>query len=347
MEKSDRLTLDIRSGTVIKVVFILLAFVLAYILRDIVIVILTSVVIASAVEPATAWFKKLRIARAPAVLLVYIVSFGLFFGLLYAFIPPVVNELSDLSSTLPERLKSIEILPSVSTADLARDLSVSDVLSGVEDTFGVMTGDVARTATAIFGGLLNFVLIVVISFYLAVQERGIENFLRVITPTKNEHYVIGLWQRTQNKIGLWAQGQLLLGVLVGMLVFLGLMIFRIEYAFLLAILAAVFELIPVFGPILAAVPAMAIGFNQSPTLGIIITCFYLIIQQFENHLFYPLVVKKIVGIPSIAVILALLVGAKLAGFLGLILAVPVATLLIELADDLEKEKMARAHQDAQ
>lgn len=340
------MSLEIRSGTVIKVALILLGFIAIYFLRDIVLVILTSVVIASAVEPATTWFKKYRVARVPAVLLVYIFSFAIFFGLLYAFIPPLAGEFSDLAATLPDRLKSIEILPNVSTADLTRDLSVSDVLSSVEGTFGVMTGDVARTATSIFGGLLNFVLIVVLSFYLAVQENGIANFLRIIAPTKSEKYIIDLWKRTQIKIGLWMQGQLLLGVLVGVLVFLGLMIFRIEYAFLLAILAAVFELIPVFGPILSAVPAIAIGFSVSPTLGVTIACFYLIIQQFENHLFYPLVVKKIVGIPSIAVILALIIGAKLAGFLGLLLAVPAAVLLMELADDLEKEKAAHAHDNA-
>ncbi len=342
MIMGDKTVIDIRSRTVVRVVLVLLGFVLAYILRDVILVILTSVVIASAVEPATKKMGTYRIARVPAVLLVYLISFAVFFGLLYAFIPPLTSELSSLSSTLPDRLKSLEILPSVSTADLVKDLSVADVVNGVENTFGVMTGDVARTATTIFGGLLNFVLIIVISFYLAVQERGIENFLRIITPTENERYVIDLWKRTQTKIGLWMQGQLLLGILVGILVFLGLTIFRIKYAFLLAVLAAVFELIPVFGPILSAVPAIAIGFNQNLTLGITITCFYLIIQQFENHLFYPLVVKKIVGIPSIAVILALLVGAKLAGFLGILLAVPAATLLMELADDYEKEKLARA-----
>lgn len=341
--EANKVSLEIKAGTVVKVLLVILGFWAAYILRDILLVILTSVVIASAVEPATAFFKRFRVARVPAVLLVYLFAFVVFFGLLYFFIPPVVGELSGLASTLPDRLKNIEIIPSVSTADITKDLSVADLLSGVESTFGVMTGDVARTATLIFGGLLNFVLIVVISFYLAVQERGIENFLRIISPSKNEKYVIDLWKRTQAKIGLWMQGQLLLGVLVGVLVFLGLMIFRIEYAFLLAILAAVFELIPVFGPILSAVPAIAIGFSVSPTLGITITCFYLIIQQFENHLFYPLVVKKIVGIPSIAVILALLIGAKLAGFLGLILAVPAAVLLMELADDLEKEKASHAN----
>lgn len=339
------MTLEIKTSSVAKALFVGLAFVLAYVLRDIVLVILTSVVIASAVEPATVWFKKFKIARVPAVLLVYVISFSLLFFLLYVFIPPISSELASLASTLPDKLKTVEILPSWSSTDLANNVSVADLLSGVQKSVVAVTGDIAHTTTAIFGGLLNFILIVVISFYLAVQERGIENFLRIVTPAKNEPYIIGLWKRTQAKIGLWIQGQLILGLLVGVLVFLGLMIFRIEYAFLLAILAAVFELIPVFGPILSAVPAITLGFSQSVTLGITITGFYLIIQQFENHLFYPLVVKKIVGIPSIAVIIAMLVGAKLAGFLGILLAVPAATLLMELADDLGKEKLARANHD--
>ncbi|MDP3726617.1 MAG: AI-2E family transporter, partial [bacterium] len=174
---------------------------------------------------------------------------------------------------------------------------------------------------------------------LSVQEKGIETFLRLVSPLRHEKRIISLWHRSQTKIGLWMQGQLLLGLIVGILVYLGLTILGVPYAFLLAVLSAVFEIIPMFGPILASVPAIALGFTESISLGLMVFGLYVIIQQFENHLIYPLVVRKVVGVSPILVIISLVIGAKLAGFLGILLAVPVAAALMELADDMQKEKI--------
>ena len=166
-----------------------------------------------------------------------------------------------------------------------------------------------------FGGIFSFILILVLSFYLAVQEKGIENFLRLITPLKYERYVLDLWQRSQHKIGLWMQGQMLLGFIVGVLVFLGLNVLGVRHALFLAVLTALLEIIPLFGPKIAAVPAVLIGFLESVPLGFMVLGLYVIIDQFESHLIYPLVVRKVVGISPIIVILALIIGGKLAGFL--------------------------------
>jgi len=197
----------------------------------------------------------------------------------------------------------------------------------------------------VFGGILQFILIVVLSFYLAVQEDGVAAFLRVVTPERYEPHLLSLWKRTQRKIGYWMQGQLFLAVLVGVLVYLGLMILGIKNALFLAVLAAIFETIPLFGPILAAIPAIGIAYasgtavaDPGVTSALLIAGWYLIIQQFENHLFYPWVVKKIVGVPPMIVILALIVGAQLGGFLGLFVSVPVVATLMEFLDDVQRRK---------
>ena len=135
------------------------------------------------------------------------------------------------------------------------------------------------------------------------------------------------------------QGQLLLAFIVVVLVYLGLTILGVPYAFFLALLAGVFELIPVFGPILSAIPAAIIAFSDGGlSLGLMTVGLFLIVQQFENHLIYPLVVRKVIGIHPIMVIIALLAGAKLAGFLGIILSVPLAAALKEYIDDVERKK---------
>jgi len=329
--------ISITAGTIVKGLAILLGAWGLWILRDLLMVIVTSVILASSIEPGIKFLSRLRIHRIPAVLLMYVCIAGLFFGLIVAFVPPIVNEAADITQKLPSMMQSVDknilgdkgILSNVFWGDnKAGDSSVNPAL---EDLFGA--------ASAIFGGIFSFVLIVVLSFYFAMQERGIENFLRIILPFGNEEYAINLWERSKAKIGKWMQGQLLLGVLIFVLVYLGLTIFGVPYAMSLALLAGVLEIIPVFGPILAAIPGVILAFTVGgPTLAAIVAGFYLLVQQFESHLIYPLVVRKVVGVPPILVILALIIGAQLGGFLGILISVPVAAALMELVEDIERKK---------
>lgn len=344
MEEVKNIKVNISIATLVKVVVVLAAAFVFYLLRDIVLIILTSVVIASAVSPAANWFAKYKVPRVFAILLVYVIAFSVIGGTFFFFLPPLLTDFSDIAFKIPAQLNTLinnnPTWSSMATlfGNFSTKFSVEEVVSS-----GLFDSSLPQNAMdltrAIFGSIFEFILIVVISFYLAVQKNGVENFLRVIIPgKKEEEHVINLWKRTEVKIGLWMQGQLLLAVIIGALVFLGLTLFQVKYALTLAIIAAVFELIPIFGPILASVPAILFGFGDSTILGLIMIGLYTIIQQFENHLLYPLVVKKIIGVNPLIVIISLLVGYELFGFLGMVLAVPLATLLMELISDIEKEK---------
>lgn len=336
--------LVISTGTIVRTVVVLTVAFLFYLLLDLVFIILTSVVIASAVEPATRWLATYKIPRVWSVLSIYLVSFLCIIGFLYFFIPPLFVDISRLAETLPAKIESITFLEQLSpitdlTGSATSGFSLESMLRDLQLVLADLSSGTFTTASTIFGGAFSFVLIMVLSFYLAVQDRGIENFLRIIVPLRYEAYVIDLWNRSQHKIGQWMKGQLLLGLIVGVLVYLGLTILGVKYALTLAILAALFELIPIFGPILSAIPAVLLATIDDATLGLMTLGLYIIIQQFENHLIYPLVVKSIVGVPAIIVIIALVVGGQLAGFLGIILAVPVATVFMEMARDAERRKL--------
>ncbi|OHA83486.1 MAG: hypothetical protein A2937_00045 [Candidatus Yonathbacteria bacterium RIFCSPLOWO2_01_FULL_47_33b] len=341
--------ISITAGTIVKGIAILVGFWALYLLRDLVLVILTAVVLASSIEPAVKFLGKYRVHRIPAVLGVYVTLTGLFVGLFYAFVPPLLGEVYDFANRLPGVAR--EVTPDIFMGNdgimkkgellltqFSAGAPASELLVTMSNIMRSSQG-FATTAGSVFGGLFSFVLIVVLSFYFAMQERGIENFLKIVIPFGKEDYAINLWERSKEKIGKWMQGQLLLGVLIFILVYLGLTIFGIPYALLLALLAGILEIIPVFGPIIAAIPAVALAFSSGGTsLALIITGFYLLVQQFESHLIYPLVVRKIVGVPPILVILALIVGAELAGFLGILISVPVIAAIMELVDDIEKKK---------
>ena len=347
MTESNRPAITISMGTVAKTILLLLFVWLLFVIKDIILIVLVSVVIASAIEPAVRWLARYHLPRTPAVLIVYVLAFVFLVGLVPFFFIPVIKDFVGAAATLPQRIGSLSFLsaPDGFFASLSRLSYFSNFSSDLQGAFAGLSRGFLETASFIFGGFFSFIMIVVISFYLAVQEDGIANFLRLVTPARSESYIINLWHRAQRKIGLWMQGQMLLGLLVGVIVYLGLTILQIEYALVLAMMVAVFELIPVFGPILSAVPAILIGFGHSPASGFLVFGFYIVMQQFENHLLYPLVVKKIVGVPSIVVILALIVGAKLVGFLGIILAVPMSVVLIELLSDFEQRKKV-PHRDA-
>jgi len=340
--------ISISTKSVVKVLFVLLLAYLLFIVRDLLLVILASVILASAIEPITRFLMRRKIPRALAVIMIYIGTFSLLAILVTSFLPPLAKDVKDVFNTIPKYIESVstndfEQFPGLSFVLNQVNLSVanSDFFNQIATFTGQATFGFVATAAAIFGGVFSLILIIVISFYLAVQEDGVADFLRIVTPIKKEKYIIDLWKRSQRKIGLWMQGQLLLGVIVGVLTFLGLSILGVKNAFLLAVLAGSFELIPLFGPILSAIPAIGVALVQDGfTLALLVAGLFLIIQQFENHLIHPLVVKKIVGIPALVAIISLIVGAEIAGFLGMLIAVPITAALMEYLSDVEKIKLA-------
>lgn len=342
---NDRpVSISITGGSVVTAVLILTGAWFIYDLRNLILVLVTAVVIASAIEPAVAALGRRKIPHVLAVLLLYVLLFGAFFGLFYFFIPTIFGELTNLIALLPgyldtfNRWVEFDDYARLFGADAVPAISTTGLMEGLRNVLGAagLFGNAFTAVANIFGGVLSFVLIVVFSFYFTVLRTGVDDFLYVVTPKRYQTYILDVWERSRRKIGLWMQGQLLLGVIVGVLVFLGLTILGVKHALLLAVLAGVFEIIPVFGPIFASIPAIALGFlDGGLTLGLLVVALYVIVQQFESHLIHPLVVTRVVGVPPLLVILSLIIGAQLAGFLGILLSIPVAATIQELVKDVK------------
>ncbi len=372
--EGNKFTVNITPGSFLKGILIILLFWFLFFIKDIVLVVLVAIVIASGLEPLISWFKRIKISRLPAAIISYLGIIAILAGIIFFFLPAVLDEASSFLSTLPKYLDSTtlwnplnitstdisipqKVVQSLSEGvnnptQLVKDISASqlksttvtgsgigDLVKSIQDITSNISSGFLKIVSGIFGGLLSFVLIVVLSFYLLVQEDGVGKFLGLISPVKHEKYITDLWKRSQRKIGQWMQGQLLLGVIVAVLVYLGLMILGVRNALLFAVITGLFEIIPVFGPIISAIPPIIVAFiDGGVTSALLVAGLYLIVQQFEGHLIYPLVVRKIVGVSPIIVILALIVGAKLAGFLGIVLSVPLVSALMEFVEDVEKRK---------
>ncbi|MBU4332000.1 AI-2E family transporter, partial [Patescibacteria group bacterium] len=147
----------------------------------------------------------------------------------------------------------------------------------------------------------------------------------------------------QKKIGSWLRGQVILMIIIGILSYIGLLILGVRYALLLALFAGLMEIIPYIGPIFGAVPAVFIALTQSPIKGLLVIVLYLIIQQLENNLIVPKIMKRAVGLNPIVVILVILIGGKIAGIVGALIAVPVATAFsVMLKDFLDLRKQGES-----
>ena len=345
-------SITITIGTILKTIVILGLAWVALKLYSVLLIVLTAIVISSAVEPGVRALMRHKFPRVLGVLAVYVVMIGTFFTIFYFFLPSVLADFATFVQSLPKYLEAFnstgafDQYANILGVQAPSTITAAEIMDSVRGVFNVggAFSNAVTAASQIFGGVFSFVLIIVFSFYFAVIETGVDDFLRIVTPKSHQAYVQGLWRRSQHKIGLWMQGQLILALIIGVLVYLGLTILGVPHALVLAVIAAAFEIIPVFGPVLAAVPAVTIAFVAGGgSLGMLTVALFVIAQQFENHLIYPLVVTRVVGVPPLLVILALIIGAELAGFLGIILSVPVAAALQEFVHDIEHGRIPKGN----
>lgn len=308
--------------------------------KQIILLILTSVVLASFIERPTTWLENHKIPRIVSVLFFYLIGFAIFGSILYVFVPLFFDELGSLVTLIPADSQAAVVIDFVKNGGFS--LGVDGARQALPSLGGdISTGGLFQAISTFFGGVLNFVLVLVISFYLAIQKNGISHFLRLVTPIQYEGRVISIWKRTQAKIGDWFKGQLFVALIQFMLTFVVLTLIGMPYALSLALLSGILGIIP-YGIVLATIPAVAVGYLFGGVkMGIIVMVLYFIFQQLENYIWQPVIIRRTTGVPSLMVLLSLIIGAKLAGVLGLILGMPVAVLLIELMRSYEERKLAQ------
>lgn len=339
-------TITISTGTIVRILAIVTVFAGLFYVSDFLIALLVSVVLASSVEMPIRALAKWGVPRSVSVVTLFLSLILAVAAVVFIFIPPLADDIALFIKTLPKILESFRIFGrdmgfkdlSLAVSDLSRDISKGQILTILKTSLFGTSGFFATTSVVV-AGIINLILTFVLAFYLALEENGVQKFLRLVVPKHQEEYITDLWARAQKKIGLWMQGQLLLSLLVSLLVYVPSLILGLPYSALLAVLAFVGELIPMVGLTLAMVPAFFIAWTHGGLSLLGVTALiYFIISQLESHVLYPKVMNKMVGVPSVVVIIAIVIGAKLAGIWGVLLAVPLASILMELADDVNKRK---------
>lgn len=327
--------LENSTQVILKVVLAGLILAFLWVIREIIVILVLAFILASAMDPMVDYFSKKRIPRAVSVLAVYVAVLGLAGVVIYLLVPPVIEQFKVLQSNLPAY--SAVFQQKIGSSWMG-SVDVSNIFSGFITNNGE-TSVVSRTF-GVFNGILGFITVLVISFYLVAEEKGMKEFIAALIPHQHQTFTVELLEKIQHKMGLWILGQIILSLSIFVLTWIGLTILGVKYALFLALLAGMLEVVPYIGPFLSAVPGIFFAFIQNPPLAVIVGVLYLLIQKTEGYVLVPKIMEKTVGTSPLVVLVALLIGFKLAGIVGLLIAVPLASAITVVVNEFLSAKTA-------
>lgn len=331
MQEKNQITINISSLTIIKIIGIFLILGFLYLIRDVLIIVFISGILAAALNPMVNFLQRKKIPRIIAILFIFLILLSILGLIITAIIPIFTEQFSQIIENFPQWKEKIsgQFLKMENWG-----FNAQDFLQNWGNKNAAQVGeDIFSKIINIFGSLITFISILVIVFYLLLEVEAIKKIIQSIIPNKFQSYTAKLFIQMQNKISLWLRGQLILCLIIGILSYIGLLILGVKYALLLALIAGIFECIPYLGPILGAIPAIFLAFIQNPLTGFLVIILYLIIQQLENTLLVPKIMSKTVGLNPVIILVVFLIGGKLYGPIGALLAIPVATALSVLIKD--------------
>jgi len=280
--------------------------------RDIILLLFISIILMSALNPLVDRMERLRIPRGMAIMLLYILLWGSIATVFASIIPALVEQTSRLIKVLPSAITSLDFF----------DTRQQEISQQVITRVGSLPENLLKLSIGIFGNLLNVLTTIVITFYLLLERKNLNKYLLVLTGDESPERATRIVNEIERRLGSWVRGQLILMVVVGVVTYIGLRILGVDIALPLAMLAGLLEIIPNIGPIVSSVPAILIAFMIHPLLAVSTAALYFLVQFLENNLLVPKVMQKATGVNPLISILGLMIGLKLAGPVGAILAIP-------------------------
>jgi predicted PurR-regulated permease PerM len=333
----DTVHWDITWTSLFRILVVVAGVFVVYQAREVVGALLIAIVVSLGIGPFVTVFERLRLGRLFGTFVVFLVGLLALATVVYFVIPVVAVEFGAFSGHLNSSLAYL-----FGNGFPALDLSnIGAWLSEAAGILGVSSASITGAIGSVVGRIVLFVATVVASFYLTVEKDGVERLIRAVLPDAYEGPVLSIMDHFRTKVRHWFRAQLELSLIVGVIVGLGSWALGLKYPLVLGLLAAVFELVPIIGPIVTGVVAFLVALADSFTLGISAVIFFVILQQLENHVLAPLIMGRSVEVHPVIVVVAILTGGTLAGIVGIILAVPLAVLAQEIFEHLTSEKRDR------
>lgn len=311
----------IHNQFLVAIIVVAFAFLLLA-LKSVLVTIFVAYILMSAIAPFVSRLEKIGLKRFQATAIIYVLILLVVFLLVLSPIPFFVRQLQSLFENFPSYIERVSSFFGVAP----EGVNVANLLKSE----GSVIGRSAVTLTnTLFGGVFGLLAVTVISFYLTLDHPRIQ---------KNLPEIASLLSAIERKLGAWLLGQLFLGLAVGITVWVGLTLLGIPYAAPIALIAGILEIVPTIGPVIAAIPAIIVALTISPITALVVVGFYILIQVLENYIFVPKIMQRAVGFSPLFILVALIVGGKLAGIAGVLLTIPVALVLSEIVHYFRNDK---------
>ena len=327
--------LDISWATILKISVTAGFFYLFYLLRDVLIWVVFALIISILFEPAINFLRRF-IPRPLAVVFVYVAVFGVIGVSIYLIVPVFVSELNQYSKSSQTYFETI--------SPFLRDLGIEafenfeKFTQTIEEQISAISSSVFSAIGIIFGGIFSTMTILFISLFVSFEERGIERVIGVLTPKKYEAVVLNILEKSQKKVAGWFGTRILASLFIGLLTFFICKVLKVDYGVSFGLFSGVFNFIPIVGPIAAGgVIAVIIAADSWLKAGFFIAAFALI-QMIEGNILTPVLTKRFIGLSPVLVLIALLIGGKLWGLMGALLAIPMAGIFFEFSRDFLKKR---------
>jgi len=312
MDAKDKKFIVISPRSIALFTLIPLALYFLWSVRDILFSLLIAFIVMSSLRPGVDYLVSKKVPRGLSIGLVFSAFILFFLSLISIIIPPIIYETSNLIRSLPLILE--EVAPSLQSYIDISNLS-SYIPNLTNNLFGLISG--------IFSNTLFVIATLFFSLYFLIEENLADKFLHKYTSKERAEKISATLSSAETRMASWFWGELTLMTVVGVLTYLGLILIGVKYALPLAVLAGLLEVVPNIGPVISSIPAIIIGFSGSYFAGFSALALYIVVQQLENNLIVPMIMKKAVGINPILTLLALLVGGRVGGVLGVLLAIPI------------------------
>jgi len=324
MNKTIKIEISHKTIIFTFVFFFLLRFLWS--LRDLLFSLLIAFIIMSALKPIMNHLIKIKISKILAAVFVYLFFIVFFIYLLVFVVPPFLGELIQLVLAMPNLFFSL-------SPEIKKIVNYNAAFQYLPN----ITNNLIRAVSNLFSNVVFVVSTLFFGFYFLLEEDLIKTTLIRFFDEKKAEEVALIFSRIEKKLGDWCWGEIKLMFLVGLLNYLGFLLIGLKYALPLAIIAGFLEVIPNLGPTIAAFPAVLIGFSQSPLIGLSAIAVAFIVQQLENNVVVPLIMKKATGFNPIVILIALIVGGRVGGVLGVLLALPILIIIESVFQDLIKK----------
>lgn len=318
--------IEISSKTIIFTVLFLLLLRVLWLTRELIYALFIAFIFMSALRPGVTFLSK-KIPRSLAVFLVFIFSFAFISLLVGVVLPPLIIQIFTFFKNLPTL--TIKTFPYLSP--YFNTTAFSTYIPNIGQ-------NLIQVVSNLFSNFLFVVSVFFFTFYLLLDERLLENLLEKIIDEKRSKKIFQTIEKVQDRMGSWVWGETLLMTIIGVMTYVGLSLLGVKYALPLAIIAGLLEALPMIGPIISGIPAFFVAASVSWFFGLSVIALFFVIQQVENNIVVPLVMRKAVGINPLLTLISLTVGGQLGGIIGAFLSIPVALLIEVVLSELLKAK---------